>query len=176
MQPSGDHTQPHTDKSSDPTYRLTVHQAADTLGITAEAIRQRIKRGTLQAERTKDGSVFVLLDADQYRTGARPHDNHTQPNANPTIDPTELIEALRDQVSTLKSEVEAWRDEARRKDHLLAAALERIPAIEAPQEPSPEPRDSAETPFEKAAKGDPPPGDTEQPRAERSWWQRWFGG
>src|SRR5215203_1937231 len=38
------------------------------------------------------------------------------------------------QVSYLKAKVEAWREEARRKDYLLAAALERIPALEEPRE------------------------------------------
>jgi hypothetical protein len=53
-----------------------------------------------------------------------------------------LVESLQDQAGYLRREVEVWQEEARRKDHLLAAALERIPAIE---EASSEPRGSPET-------------------------------
>ncbi len=40
-----------------------------------------------------------------------------------------------DQVEYLRRELEIRNDELRRKDHLLAAALERIPAIEPPETP-----------------------------------------
>ena len=44
---------------------------------------------------------------------------------------------MQDQIDTLKQELEDWKEQARRKDHLLAAALERIPPqLEAPHEPS----------------------------------------
>ncbi len=73
---------------------------------------------------------------------------------------SELVEELRRQNEYL-------REENRRKDHLLAAALERIPAIEPPQEPSEsaEPRSAEPTPTE--GTGEP------QRAAERPWWQFW---
>jgi hypothetical protein len=42
--------------------RMTVAEAARTLGISVNAVRQRLKRGTLESERTPDGRVFVYLD------------------------------------------------------------------------------------------------------------------
>jgi hypothetical protein len=45
-----------------------------------------------------------------------------------TTTPTPLVEELRDRIRYLE-------EESRRKDHLLAAALERIPPIEAPESP-----------------------------------------
>jgi hypothetical protein len=40
-----------------------VAEAADALGISAEAVRMRVRRGTLRSEHV-EGTVYVLLDAD----------------------------------------------------------------------------------------------------------------
>jgi hypothetical protein len=92
---------------------------------------------------------------------------------------TALVESLQDQVEYLRREVEIWQDEARRKDHLLAAALERIPAIESPPDAlnhnvAPEAAESPVTSSEPAANGDDVP--PEQERGERGWWGRLFFG
>ena len=58
-------------------------------------------------------------------------------------DQSELIEALRDQIEDLRRERDEWREQARVVDRLLSAAMERIPAIEAPA--SPDERESPET-------------------------------
>ena len=52
-----------TDRPGSTDQRLTVPEAAELLGITAEAVRMRIKRGTLHSER-RDGRVFVVLGPD----------------------------------------------------------------------------------------------------------------
>jgi hypothetical protein len=150
--------------------RLSVTEAAEVLGVTQAAIYKRIQRGTIAHDKDHDGHVFVYLDTSDIQADES-MDSSTDTSGSPR---DELIAELRSHNAHLRQEVADWKEEARRKDHLLAAALERIPAIEAPQEPSPETRDSDLTPFEQAAKGATPPGDTEPPRA--SWWQRWFGG
>ncbi len=119
----------------------------------------RIKRDTLRSER-RDGRVFVLLGPDRPTERTDPTDHR---------DRDELI-------AHLKSEVEAWREEARRKDHLLMAALERIPAIEASQQ---EPPEAAETVEEEPGRASPRPADagpqTAPQRPWRPWWRRMFG-
>src|SRR5215217_6315598 len=50
--------------------RLTVPEAAEVLGISAEAVRQLFINGTATTEKEDDGSVFVLLDADSTRHNA----------------------------------------------------------------------------------------------------------
>jgi hypothetical protein len=81
----------------------------------------RVKRGTLPSTR-EGGRLYILLNIDPTPEPERPHDG--------THDRTsELIDALREQ---LDAERQAHA-EARR---LLAAALERIPVIEAPKEAS----------------------------------------
>lgn len=46
---------------NDPRRRLTVAQAADQLGISVDAMRARVKRGTVPTER-EGGRVYVWLD------------------------------------------------------------------------------------------------------------------
>jgi hypothetical protein len=125
--------------------RYTVEEASDILGISAGAVRNRISRGTLRNVR-EEGRVFVLLadDDPQTTTGLQSVNDA-------------LISELRDQIKYL-------REENQRKDHLLAAALERIPPqLEAPSEP----RESPETATEER--------EVAQPSSERvPWWRRLF--
>jgi hypothetical protein len=87
--------------------------------------------------------------ADQSRTTI------DQPNDRTDV----LIAELQDRVRSLE---EANRENRR----LLAAALERIPALEPPESPE---TDAAPRPGTQAP---PEP----QPAAEtRPWWRRWFG-
>ena len=41
--------------------RITVAKAAERLGITKEAVRKRISRGTLRSDRDPDGTVQVYV-------------------------------------------------------------------------------------------------------------------
>jgi hypothetical protein len=159
----------NTDKTGsqeDTRRRYTVPEAADALGITPEAVRTRISRGTLESVR--DGRrVFVLLNADQIR-----------PNTDQTNDQTALVEILRDQVEYLRSELarreETHLEESRRKDSIIAALTQRIPEIEAPRETPSEARGEPESAGGPGPSGDVPP---EADRGgERPWWRRMFGG
>jgi hypothetical protein len=142
------------------TRRLTVIEAADVLGLTEGAVRARIKRGTLNAER-EGNTVYVRLDADEM--------------VDRRDDQTALVDALRDQIDTLKRQLDAERTANIENRRLLAAALERIPPqLEAPQEP-PEAR---ETPSEPAHREEPFTSEERPQEAaqRRSWWRRVFGG
>ena len=150
----GGRTEPHIQ-------RLTAGQAAERLGVSTEAIRGRIRRGTIRHERV-GGRVYVLLPTEQTTDQA--------------TDQSELVEELRRQNEYL-------REENRRKDHLLAAALERIPAIEAPREPSEatEARESPGTAEDEPKRAEPRPTTVEsqegvQRPQRRRWWRRVFGG
>jgi hypothetical protein len=142
--------------------RVTVPEAAELLGITAEAVRMRVKRGTLRSER-QGGRVFVLLGQSQPT-------EHTTERTGPTEDRQlryELIDTLREQLS----EERQAHAEARR---LLMAALERIPQqLEAP-------RESPQTAAEPSEGAEPRPyagGPQEgaQPRPRTPWWRRVLG-
>jgi excisionase family DNA binding protein len=144
------------------TERLTVSQAATRLGITESAVRGRINRGTLEAERV-GGTVYVLLSAEQSAdsqqiTGDYPGEYNA------------LTSALEARIESLERQLEEARERDRENRRLLAAALERIPPqLEAPSEP----RESPETATEGEVE---PPRPGSQEGAQRPWWSRWFGG
>ena len=125
--------------------RVTVAEASEILGITAEAVRTRIKRGKLESIKdppAPGGTVYVLLQADQTRPDIDP----TVKGQDRTTDQTELVETLREQVAYLQGVI-ATRDqelalraeEIRRRDtalereqQLAAMFADRLQALEAP--------------------------------------------
>ena len=146
--------------------RVTVAEAAERLGISEGAVRQRLNRGTLSSEKDVDGRVYILLG------------NDTTDGIQNVQGLSVLVESLHDQVQYLREQLdeekEAHREADRENRRLLAAALERIPAIEAPREEPSEPRESAVSDSEDTAKGDIPQ-DQADSEIKRSWWQRLFG-
>jgi hypothetical protein len=178
---------PVSDQGGDQTQtrrKASVREAADALGISVEAVRGRIKRGTISHEKAPDGGVYVWLDADQTHDQTQPDDDQ---DANRPSDQTALVEALQSEISHLR-EVAQRRDERHaeeilRRDHIIAAALERIPAIESsgglgsaateadppPPHPDVQGREtSTQRPTDSAGEI--------RPAAKRSWWRRLFGG
>jgi hypothetical protein len=152
-----------TRHDTDSDRRVPVIEAAQLLGITPDAVRARLRRGTLQKESGPDGETLVVLDADTTRHDGRPVGDTMRHD-------TDLVEALRAHIAVLERELADRKEEGRRKDHLLAAALERIPALEEPSEP----RESPGTVSEEAGKGTATP-NQQEPSQRRSWWQRLFG-
>jgi hypothetical protein len=129
-----------------PRRRLDLREAAEVLGLSVDAVRKRVKREALESEKGPDGRVYVFLDDDQE-------------SVTPRSDTDRLISTLEEQ---LRLEREAHA-EARR---LLAAALERIPAIEPPESP--------ETPSEPVPGPQTPP-QAETPPERVPWWRRVLG-
>jgi predicted ArsR family transcriptional regulator len=150
--------------------RVTVAEAAEILGVSVEAVRGRIKRGTLEAERTPEG-VFVLLAANQS----------TDQGAYQTVSAAEFIEEMRDRIRDLREQLASERRANEENRRIIAALTQRIPEIEAPA--SPETRESPETPSEDPYLTHAPPTPerpfTEEERASQErqgrWWRRFFG-
>jgi predicted ATPase len=146
-----------------PKRRTTVAEAAEILGISAEAVRGRIRRKTLPVER-EGGAVYVLLEG-------KPQDRTTADQSRTTVnqqgDRTDaLIAELQDRVRSLE---EANRENRR----IIAALTSRIPAIEAPQEAT----GGAERAEEEPERAEPRPATVgAQEGVQRPWWRRVFGG
>jgi predicted transcriptional regulator len=128
---------------------ITVSEAAQALGITQEAVRMRIKRGTLRSEK-RAGRVYVLL-------GPRPTTERTAEQ--PTDHTEELIATLREQ---LQAERQAHA-EARR---IIAGLVERIPQLEPPAEPPGAPSEATEQPGR--VEPQPAVGGAQEPAEPRS--------
>jgi hypothetical protein len=145
--------------------RLNVAEAARALGVSQQAIHGRIKRETIQHETGDDGRIYVFLPDEEV--GDRP-------TANPVVNGVvnDYINALKSQIESLGHQIESlehdreeWKEEARRKDHIIMALTQRIPELEAAEES----RESVVTAGKDEAKGDV------RPEAQKpSWWRRIF--
>ena len=81
--------------------RLSVSEAAARLGVTPDAVRQRIRRSTIEYDKTEDGRYYVYLTPQDNR-----HDTVQDALANA------LVERLKDENTFLRRELE-------RKDAIL---------------------------------------------------------
>src|SRR5215210_6470468 len=121
--------------------RLTQREAAERLGISVEAIRKRVKRGTLQSDKGEDGRRYVYLPDAPDAGGPQP-------------EPDTLTSELRDRLRYVEGQLEAERQAHAEARRLLMAALERIlPQIEAPSEA----RESPETVEQEQERAEPRP-------------------
>ena len=140
--------------------RVSVEDAARILGISENAVRKRVERGTLESERDGD-TRYVLLYGDMTQ--------HADDMSDGMPADIALIQAhldsLEDQIAFLRTELEARTEEARRKDSIIMSLTQRIPELEAP----PEPREAPESASEAGDESDTPEAE------RRPWWRRWFG-
>jgi hypothetical protein len=134
--------------------RLTLQDAAQELGITPDALRQRIRRGQYRSTK-EDGRVYVYLNLDRTETE---HDVQVESNA--------LISEIQARVQLLEQELERAHERDRENRRIIAALTQRIPELEAPSEP----RESPETETETERVDSP------TPEQQRPWWRRVFGG
>ena len=151
--------------------RYTVAEAARILDTTAEAIRSRIKRGTLQS--IKEGStVYVLLRPDQTPPEQGPASDQSADRTRPGA----LIDAKDETIAALREQLDQANERDRENRRIIAALTQRIPAIEAPpsQEPSESPTAATEQPGRVGPQTEVE--STQEGAEPRSWWQRIFGG
>src|ERR687890_1463880 len=116
--------------------RLSVQEAADVLGVTVDAVRGRVKRGTIASTKGEDGSVYILL---KEGIGADQSNGESQPSYDRADDQSQLIERM-------AAEIEFLRGELQRKDAILLSMTEGLKALEAPSEAREAPVSSSEDP------------------------------
>jgi Tfp pilus assembly protein FimV len=169
---TGDLTRPSSDRTSDRTDELTtvtVADAAELLDLSTEAVRMRVKRGTLASTKI-GGTVYVLLDGPNERPNVKPN---ARPNTGTNVATAPMVANLqehntdlRDQVEHLRRELDTRNEELRRKDTIIMAMTQRIPELEA----APEPPQSSVPGEGGLGKGEVSEDQDESQR--RSWWRR----
>ncbi len=170
--------QPTTDQPTSETtdQRVTVADAALLLGLSEDAVRSRLRRGTLRRETGRDGTVFVVLGTDRPASYQRPTDNRStnqqndRQTAGQSIDShvdsrggsetyrDELVEALRDEVAHLRDQLDRERDASAELRRIVAGLVQRVPELEA----APEPRNAPKTASEGMANSDDVPSEPER--------------
>ena len=157
------------------TSRLIVPEAARALGISPEAVRNRLSRGTLDSVK-ENGTVYVLLEAGRERSTDDTPTDTPRPTADisgdtPGAHAAALVAAKDETISLLRSQLEAEREANRENRRIIAGLVQRVPELEAP-------RAGRETAAAGPDREEPrPANDGAQEGAQRrSWWGRWFGG
>src|ERR687897_1321230 len=144
--------------------RISVAQAANRLGITQDAVRKRIARGTIRHGKDYEGRIFVYLDT-LFERESETDQVNGQDRGSKTVsddDQDKYTRSLEDQIDFLRRELE-------RKDTIIMSLTQRIPELEA----SPEPREDQVTATEDADKTTTPP-EQQEPSQRRSWWREFF--
>jgi hypothetical protein len=152
--------QPDNDRISPGQTTATIPEAARILGISEEAVRGRIKRGTLKSVKV-EGRTHALLDADRTRQD----DDRTTDQATRGSESSALTSALQERIDSLERQLEAERQAHAESRRIIAGLVERVPQLEAPSEPSQSPETATEGEAERR-----------RPEQRAPWWRRVFGG
>ncbi len=176
---TGPYETPSGTTSGNMSRRVTVDQAARVLGLTVDAIRKRVQRGTIPYEKDPAGRVTILLDSPDsdstVQDEARDSTGRGPDTERLIADRDELVEELQDQVAFLRRELEARTEETRRKDHIIMALTQRVPELESPRDEPHAPETVTDEPGSTSASEAAPEPETPSSRPERSWWRRFFG-
>src|SRR5918911_3101648 len=136
--------------------RMTVAEAAVRLGVTQDAIRQRMRRNSIPHEKDESGRVYVYL-----------HPTNTDHDGVYVPHHDEVRERVRDAlIDELRKQNDFLRAELERKDAILLTMAQRIPELE----PAAEQREDPET-ASAGVEGVETPLGAQKP----SWFKRFFG-
>ena len=151
--------------------RLTVQEAAEVLGTSVDAVRMRVRRGTLESEKDPDGRVHVWVDGDS---------TETKPGLD--VEPGVLISAKDETIRVLSEQLQSEREARRRADTIIAQLTQanatlaaRVPELEAPRAPQGQPEAAEKVEGEPArARHRPDRVEAQETMQPRSWWRRMF--
>ena len=139
--------------------------------MTRDAIYKRVQRDQIPWDKDEEGRVYVYVDASKP-VEAEPTDNARESTGSVQDSSKEvLLDVLRDQNELLRTELAAWREEARHKNHIIMTMAQRIPELQTLAES----HKAADVASEPAFEGDMSSQDQEFPE-QRSWLYRFFFG
>lgn len=99
--------------------KLTLIEAGQVLGISPDAVRMRIKRGTMQAEKDEDGRWLVWVDTEQAAAERESEREAKQAEEREPEREGELsAEALRARIAVLEARLEALEEVREERDFL----------------------------------------------------------
>ena len=141
---------------------VTIKDAAERLRISEQAVRQRIRRKTLPAQRL-DGKLYVVLSGGSDDSPPSPngvhHGEHDTVASAVRNAYTELNTQLRSENELLRQQLTVKDDQIRANQVIVSQMAERLRALPAALSPEPEKNDSAP--------------EVSQVNPARLWWQFW---
>lgn len=144
---------------------LPLDQAAASLGLSVEAVRMRVRRGTLPSTK-RDGRLYVMLPADTATTPATGRDRAETDRQPGGVDPRDaLIAQLKTQVDDLRVALERSQQGEAELRRMLNLEQQTLAAVTAPRElPAPA---SADPPATRVETGENGPAAAETTRHQR---------
>jgi len=123
------------------TRTVSIGEASSILRISTEAIRKRIKRGSLKAHKDDDGQWLVDLDektmaeiAHERAAGAfYPGGNGPDVTLDTLRSSSRLEETLEDEVAFLREEITFLRQEMARLDNIIMSLTQNMKMLEGPR-------------------------------------------
>jgi len=141
---------------------VTIKEAAGRLGISEQAVRQRIRRKTLPAQRL-DGKLYVVLsdgyDAPSPSPNGGRHSEHGDVASTVRNAYTELVTQLRSENELLRQQLSVKDDQIRANQVIVSQMAERLRALPALLSPDPEHHD--------------PVPEVPETQYSRPWWKFW---
>lgn len=121
---------------------VTIGEAASILGVSTEALRKRIKRGTIKAHKNGGGQWLVVLDGteaqetnDGSNGGVQTANGGVHDVTTDILKPSGAVEdALRDEVTFLRDEISFLRQEVARLDTIIITLTQNVKLLEAPRQ------------------------------------------
>ncbi len=104
-----------------PEQRVHLSEAAELLGVSKDAVRMRVKRGTLRSEKGEDGRVYVWV-------------NVTPDGGPPNTNLQGEVEHYRELIDELRDRVRSLEEANSENRHIIAALTQRIPELPAASE------------------------------------------
>ena len=148
---------------------ITVANAARILGVSKQAIRQRIYRDTIPHRKDHDGTVFVRITEHNPEANGETNGKSYAENIGHTVDVSrELIDELRERFGFVERQLEQANERDRENRRIIAGLVQRVPELEVVSEP----RDASDTASEDVNREDAPL----EPAERRSWLYRFFFG
>ena len=143
---------------------VNVGVASQALGISTDAVRKRIARGSLESDRP-NGHVLVWLDEGGTETGQATQDEGHGA----------LVEMLTDQVAYLRSQLDQERQAHAEARRIIGGLVQRVPELEAATpERTTKPGESSNSPGPTRTPTDTAGG--ARATTQLPWWRKVFGG
>jgi excisionase family DNA binding protein len=152
--------------------RLTIAQAATLLGVHKNTVRNRIKKGSYQAEmvQTERGPTY-LIKRESLLTNLS---TNTLSSASQELVTQPAMEFVQELLRPFVSELGEVREELGAERARRQMAEERAASLEAELEAFREARESPETVEEEPERAEPRPDDPgAQEGVQRRWWEFW---
>ena len=121
---------------------VSIAQAAKLLGLTEDGIRKRVRKGELRGEKIDNKwHVYVEIGKNEQEPvleGAKTATREQQDSIESFLAHLQAeIEFLRAQIQEKDQDIQAWQEQARYKDLVIAQLQDRVIQLPSPEEPEP---------------------------------------